>query len=793
MLRNYLTIALRTLRRNAGSTLINVVGLAVAMATCLLIWLYVQEELSYDDFHPNADRIHAVTIDFGGSDSQRTPKALGSLLATKVAGVQEVVQIGGGNRELPVYWTDNEKKTQSRQEVLLSDSTFFDVFEGFTLTRGIDPAAFGDPGQVMVSESLVQSVFGGNNPIGETLVVDGNSDRKYTVAGVTKVPANSTIQFDILVPKTQDTLNQPWKLFGFFTYVQAAPGADLDRLTETVVAAAPAEIGKKIEAVRSRPLPEIYLSDLHSTDSFRGQVQYLYLFGTVALLILLIAGINYVNLVTAQASQHAHEVGVRKTVGAQRRQLAGQFLLEIGLLSGASLLAAVGIVEAVLPAFNALFNTNLTLTTSRHVTALFAGMGFVVAITLLAGVYPAVVLSNFAPTQVLRGTSIAGGGSTWVRKGLVVAQFAASAGLILGTLVVYQQIDFLQDKELGFDDERVVTVNLSEVSESDHGTLLREARRHPAVVQSTISGGIPGSFFARISKEPRVFSPAATSSGESVPLHVARVDTNYVETLGLTLLRGRSFSESSGAVEHEYVLNKAAVRGLGWTIEEAVGNSFSLGLGKAKGRVIGVVDNYHIESLHNPLAPVALHRNGPAFGQPAGLVARLAPDRIQEGLDHLNDTVSAVAPEQTFRYTFLEDKFSRMYQSEARLAQIFAAFALIAIVIACMGLFGLSSFAVQRRTKEIGIRKALGATATRIVRLLSREYALLVGIAFCVGAPVAYLWTHRWLQDFAFRVNVGLGTVLGTAILLLTIAGGTVSYHALRAARTDPASTLRDE
>jgi len=792
MLRNYLTIALRTLRRNAGATLINVVGLAVAMATCLLIWLYVQEELSYDDFHPNATRIHAVTVDFGGSDSRRTPKALGSLLATKVSGVQEAVQIGGGTRELPVYRIDQEKETRSHQDVLRADSTFFDVFEGFTLTRG-DPTAFGDPGQVVVSESLVQTFFNGNNPIGEPLIVDGNSEQKYTVAGVAEVPANSTIQFDILVPSTQNTLNQPWKLFGFFTYVEAAPGTDFDHLTETVVTAAPAEVSEKIEAVRSRPLPEIYLSDLHSADSFRGQVQYLYLFGTVALLILLIAGINYVNLVTAQASRRAHEVGVRKTVGAQRRQLAGQFLLEIGLLSGVSLLGAIGLAEAVLPAFNALFNTSLTLTTTRHATALLAGALFVFAITLLAGVYPAAVLSNFAPTQVLRGRSIAGGGSTWVRKGLVVAQFAASAGLILGTLVVYQQIDFLQDKELGFDDERVVTVSLSEVSGSDHKPLLREARRHPALVQSTISGGIPGRFFGRISKAPTTFSPTATSSKDPVPLHVAKADTNYVETLGLTLLRGRTFSESSGGGEHEYVLNKAAVRALGWTVEEAVGKSFSLGLGKAKGRVIGVVDNYHIESLHNPLVPVALHTSGPAFGQSERLIARLAPDRIQEGLNHLNDVVSAVAPEQAFRYTFLDDRFNRMYESEERLAQIFSGFALIAVVIACMGLFGLSSFAVQRRTKEIGIRKALGATATRIVRLLSKEYAVLVGIAFCVGTPFAYLWTHRWLQDFAFRVDVGLGAVLGTGTLLLCIAGGTVSYHALRAARTDPAITLRDE
>lgn len=253
MLRNYLAIALRTLRRNAGSTLINVVGLAVAMATCLLIWLYVQEERSYDDFHPNADRIHAVSIDFGGSDSQHTPKPLGSLLATKVAGVQEAVQIGGGTRELPVYRTDREKQTRSRQDVLMADSTFFEVFEGFTPTRGIDPAAFGAPGQVVVSESLVQTVFGDKNPIGEPLIVDGNAEQKYTVAGVAEVPANSTIQFDILVPNTQNTLNQPWKLFGVFTYVEADPGADFDRLTETVVAAAPSHTSGRTDGFRTLP------------------------------------------------------------------------------------------------------------------------------------------------------------------------------------------------------------------------------------------------------------------------------------------------------------------------------------------------------------------------------------------------------------------------------------------------------------------------------------------------------------------------------------------------------------
>ncbi|PSQ67886.1 MAG: hypothetical protein BRD25_00955 [Bacteroidetes bacterium QH_1_61_8] len=426
-------------------------------------------------------------------------------------------------------------------------------------------------------------------------------------------------------------------------------------------------------------------------------------------------------------------------------------------------------------------------------------IGVVLTMTTAGGAYPAFVLSGLHPTRILRGESSTTVGSrSWLQKGMVVVQFAISAGLIFGTAVIYQQLDYVQTKDLGFDGKQVVTVDLDELDEKKRRLVKRKAKQNPHVHNASVGSLAPGGTAQMVvPKSPTALSPQAQgASQDNLLLRLVQVDTNYVETLGLNVLAGQSFASSAPAVqERRYILNQAAVKALGWNKDEAVGKSFRLYRNDEGplGKVIGVVENFHLASLRSPIAPVVLALQIDYPSSESILAVRLSPDGISAGMDHLRETVSTVAPQAEFTYTFLDEKFDAMYQSERRLARIFAVFAAIAILIACMGLFGLAAFAVQRRTREIGIRKALGASVTDIIGLVSKEYIALVAASLTLGLPAAYLWVQRWLDDFAYQVDVGVEIFLFASGLVLCVAGSTVSYLALRAACTNPATTLRDE
>lgn len=802
MLRNDLKIALRHLWRLKGYTALNVGGLAVGMAACLLIGLYVQDELSYDTFHPQADRIFAFTVtietNFFEETRRITPYPLGEALASEVPGIQRVTRTWGTGNETTVHYEAGKRRLSRQQRVLEADAAFFDVFAGFRMKRGRVRSALDAPDEAVITASMAQAFFGDSDPIGRSLTVEDDTLRRYTVVGVTEVPANSTLQFDMVVPMPDVAPRQrQWGTHIFHTYARAADGGTPRRIEQAVEAAVPSKAERYVSAVGALPLPELYLSSVYDADGFRGRPRYLYIFGTIALLILLIAAINYVNLVTAQAERRAREVGVRKTMGASRQHVAYQFLGEALLLSGMALAVALGLVAGALPAFNALFDKTLSLSTARHGWAVLNGAGVVGIVSLLAGVYPAVIVSGFAPARILRGASATTAGSGgWLRRGLVGMQFAASVGLILATTIIYQQLNYVQTKDLGFDGEQVVTVDLDDVPENQRRLVRRKVLRGSNVEHATLGSFAPGRGMQVLSPStPEELSPQAQTSGDKLLLRPIQVGTNYVETLGLRVLAGRSFANSTpGERDRGYILNQAAVDALGWSDEEAVGMPFRLPQNSEGpgGEVIGVVENFHLGSLHSPIAPVVLAPQLESSSENM-LAARLAPNDISAGVDHLRNVMNGIAPQAEFSYTFLDDKFDAMYRSEKRLARIFAAFAIIAVVVACMGLFGLAAFAVRRRTKEIGIRKALGATAASIVGLLSKEYAVLLAVAFVVGAPAAYTGMQRWLQNFAYRVDVGVGPFVWTAGLAVLVAGLTVSVHAFRAARVDPARTLRDE
>jgi putative ABC transport system permease protein len=796
MLRNYLTIALRTIRRRAGYTTINVFGLAVGMAACLLIGLYVGDELSYDTFHDRADRIYVMGTEndfFGRSIATSYP--VGLTLEADLPPVERAVRTasrGAVTVRHPGGTVDGER------DLLLVDAAFFEVFD-FALIRGDRSTALDAPDAVVITQSMERDVFGDGDPMGETLTVElRDSTHTLTVRGVAAdVPDNSTIQFDLVVPtRLLDADRRDptgWGLMMYTTYAllgQPLPADTLAAQAERAAAARLSDAGREPPSFFSIPLSELYLSDQHNTEGFRGQQRYLYIFGSVALFILLIAAINYVNLVTAQAQQRAKEVGVRKTMGAGRGQLARQFLSESVLVSGAALGLAIGLASLALPVFNDSFGTELTLLGGSRGPLLTGLAGAMLGIGVLAGAYPAFVLSRFEPVRVLRGASgTTAGGGGWLRRGLVVLQFALSAALIVGTIVVHQQLDFMQTKNLGFEGEQVAVVNLPwRTMAARQATARQQLLQHPSVQQVSLANAMPAYANLRVGQDVESVSPEANSNQEVFSWVPINTDSAFVETLGLQFVSGRPFEARGSGTG--VLINEVAARELGWTPEEAVGKPIRPGRGD-DGRVVGVVENFHLASLREEIMPALI-----TIGDPSetGLAAvKLSADGIQAGMDHIRSTMATLAPDAELEVRFLDDEFDAMYRSEERLSQIFTAFAGIAIFIACLGLLGLAAYAAQQRTKEIGIRKALGASIANIIGLLSKEFAALVVVALALGMPAAYWAMQQWLADFAFRTSVSGWTFVLTAVLALVIAGASVSLHAIRAARTDPVKALRTE
>lgn len=793
---NYLKVAWRTLRKNPVYTIVNVLGLGVALATCLLIGLYVQDELSYDTFHPQADRVLSVVIDnnFLDSPQRHGTGPFANVLSTEVSGVAHVTYTDPLHKSKPIRLTESRETITRERWVQEADSSFFDVFSGFPVRRADRDDVLDAPGEAVLTSSTAEALFGDESPIGRGVQVEGD---RYTVVGLTEVPDRSTIQFDLVV-STPRVLNRSvsWKKFDGQVYARMERAASPDAVAATLKKAVPDVAERFIQDVQVIPLSDLYLSNASRADGFKGQPRYLYLFGTVALLILIIAGFNYANLSVAQADRRTGEVGIRRTMGAQREQLVGQFFGETILVALVAYGIGAVLAATALPAFNALFEKELALAAPQAGWVLVGGLGTVLLVSGLAGAYPAFVLSGFRPARALRGasqTTVGGGG--WLQRGLVVAQFAASAGLVFGTIVVYQQLDYLQTKDLGFDGDRVVKINLDSLSTDRKRGLRRRTLQHPGVKRATIGSQVPGGIQSSIEYDLTDLSDSARTQDRKILIRPVEVDTNYVSTLGMEIIAGRGFDEvPRGRRRTGYILNETTAEAFGWTPKTAVGKPFGF---DEMGTVIGVVEDFHVESLRNPIAPVVLTPSTGPFGSPFSgasvLAARLAPDRIDTGLDHLRQVTQEAVAGSSFSYTFLDDHFGQMYRAEQRLGRIFVGFAGIAIALACMGLFGLASYAVQRRRQELGIRKALGATGRSILGLLSREYGLLLGIAFLLGTPLAYWGVRKWLREFAYQANVSMGAFVLTAGLVLLVAGVSISYHALRAVRTDPARVLRSE
>jgi putative ABC transport system permease protein len=532
-----------------------------------------------------------------------------------------------------------------------------------------------------------------------------------------------------------------------------------------------------------QPLRDIHLrSHLNYELEANGNQAYVYLFSVIACLILLLACINFINLATARSMQRGREVGIRKVLGSQRTQLVRQFLAETFVYVGMAILTAIVLAEMALPAFNHFAGKQLATDFFESPFALITLAGLALVVTLLAGTYPAIFLSSFWPVQALKGRLAGRAGSERLRQGLVVAQFCISIGLIAGTLVVRSQLQFMQSQRLGFEREHVLLIHRADALRNQHATFRDRLISQPLIANAAAAQSLPGREF-----DSTVFTPEQPANYQNTSLTYVMADEQYAEVLKLKIVAGRNFSKAFATDSSAFLINETAAAALGWDVP--LGKHLSMG-DFYKGPVIGVVEDFHFESFHHEVKPILFMFNR---GRPAYLAVRLRPGNVAEGIAEIQKLWKEFVPNVPLEYSFLDQDYQKLYDGERRVAQIFFAFSILAIVIACLGLFGLASFMAEQRTKEIGVRKVLGATVAGIVGLLSKDFVKLVLVAFAVATPLAYFAMQRWLQDFAYRIDIGWWVFAFAGGIALVIALLTVSYQAIKAALANPVEALRYE
>ena len=797
MLKNYLLISFRNLRKQFSYSLINIAGLGLGLATALLLILWVSHELSYDSFHSKADRIYRSSMEysFGGQVSKTSVSPTALLPALKsFAEVEEGVRVYNPSGWSPFIVKKDENIFQE-SKFFFADSTFFQVFD-FELISGNKQKALTEPYAVILTENTAKKYFGNEDPVGKTLTV--NNSREYSVTGVLKnIPSNSILHFDFLGSFNSLAVSREKPFWWsanyqtFFVLHKNASLTELDRkLNDLVKKELAAEITNEGDYVRynSMKLTDIYLrSDYSTEEASLGDIKYVYIFSVIAVLVLVIASINYVNLATARAADRAKEVGLRKVVGAMRQQLFAQFMGESIVITVLSFLVAFLLAQLMLPVFNQLTGKEFTFSSLLSPTFLSISLGMLVLIALLSGAYPAMVITGFKPATVLKGNFRFSGRGIWLRKALVITQFSISVILIVGTLIIQKQLTFIQSTKLGYNKDNNIVLpydrNKPEVFASFKTELMRSG-----VVQEVGRGNespvqIRGGYTIN----------TAESSERGIIITGLPVDEGYIPSLGIELLQGRNFTEAdvkrvSTDTVYTFILNESALAALFLDQETAIGTPVELG--QRKGEIIGVVKDFNFSSLHNAIGPLVIF---PEEFQLNHVFIKLNTGDTKQALEKIESISKTIYPHRPFEFQFVDQQYSALYQAEDRMGSIFTVFATLAIIVACMGLFGLVSFSAAQRTKEISIRKVLGATAQNIVMLITRDYTPLILLAIVIGLPVSWLMMTKWLNSFAYKTEIGLSPLLWASLGCVVIAFGTASYQAIKAAITNPANNLRNE
>lgn len=791
MIKNYLKIAFRNLWRHKAFSFINIMGLTVGITAFFLIFLYVKFEMSYDSFHPKADRIYRIVADLKTPtetiNGDKPAWAVSPHLKMDFPEVEASVRVS--NASLLVRKGDIKFQEDNS---LFADSSFFNVF-GFKLLRGDPKTALKDQLSIVFSESAAKKYFGNADPIGQTiLLTDGNFSAKVT--GVMQdIPENSTIKADMLVSMTTVTekfnkgLDDQWGNYGASAFLLLKPGVDAKRLEAKFPAFLERRNGGEMKQMQMfptlflEPLRGVYLYSTRDGNK-SGNITNVYIFSIVAIFILLIACFNFVNLTTARSAERAKEVGIRKVVGAGKLQLARQFIGESVLICIISFLLSVLFSALLLPLFNQLSGKIISHNIFSHPQYLLMLLITSIGIGILAGLYPALVLSSFQPVTVLKGRFSTSTKGIILRKGLVVAQFTISIALIIATIVVSSQMNFMRSQDLGFNKEQKMILDT-------HGDSLKIALKQeiaalPNVISTAMAGSVPGG------GNPGAYSKIENIKGEMqiANLDLYFVDYDYIPQYKMKMLAGRAFSRDFGSdTTQAMVVNEATMKMFGYTSpQQIVGKKFDQ-WGR-NGMVIGVVKDFHFRSLQEVIKPLSMRI------EPNGcdlISVSVSPVNLQSTIASIENKWKVLIPHRPFSYYFLDEFFDKQYRSEDRFGKLFLNFAILAIFISCLGLLGLASYSTMQRTKEIGVRKVMGASVANIVNLLSKDFLKLVIISFVIAAPIAWYFMHKWLLGFAYRINVSWWIFAVAGITALLIALLTVSFQAIKAAIANPVMSLR--
>lgn len=814
MFKNYFTIALRNLRKHSFYTFINVAGLAIGIASCLIITLFIINETSYDKHFANSDRIYRINAEimFNGNHHKLAvmPPPAAEIFKRDFPEVEASVRFRERGWRRIKRTVDNIKE----QYTIYGSQGMFRVF-GIELLEGNVTNALTEPNTMVISKSKAEKYFPNESPVGQTLIVDNTEN--YKVTGVFEdFPDNTHFRFDFVlsIEGLEEAKADTWLSNNFQTYILLREGATAKDLEAKFPKMIDTYAGPQVKAVFGEefnmekfkatgnkfeytlmPVTDIHLhSDLVAELGPNGDITYVYLFGAIALFILGIACINFMNLSTARSANRAKEVGVRKVLGSLRSHLIRQFLMESSLLSVFSFILAVGLAFVMMPAFNSLAEMSLELPFTNLMFYVVL-LGAALFIGLMAGVYPSMFLSAFKPVNVLKGKVALGMKSGAVRSSLVVLQFMISIFLVVGTITVQKQLSFIQNKKLGFKKDQVLVLHNTEVLESKQEVLRNELLKSPKVKSVSTSGYLPIAGWGRNNNS---FWPEGTQPSQEnmVSMQNWFVDHEYIPTLDMKIVQGRNFSREFPSDSTAVILNEATVKRFGFKdpigekIRTFAFNNGQIDMDKTiTYTVIGVVEDFHFESLKENITPLSLILGQSGWSMPI----RFQSADAKEVIDYVEKSWKTVVPGQPFEYTFLDEAFGRMYSSEQRVGKVLGVFAALAIIIACLGLFALTAFTAEQRTKEIGIRKVMGASVASIVLLLSREFGKLIVIAFVLAAPLSWFAVNSWLQNYTYKTEIGIAVYILAGVAAFLVAWITMGYQSIKAARSNPVTSLRSE
>jgi len=802
MIKNYFKIALRNLKRNKAFSFINIFGLAIGLTSFMLIAVFVLNELSYDKYPAQAKNMYRVILSVtGNGDIAAYPMvdvAVGEGMKNAFPEIKATTRLASAQDFIKF----NDKQFKEKQ-LAFADSNFLQLFS-IPLVEGDITTALVQPNSMVISKAFAKKYFGNEEALGKSLSV-GTGQVLYKVTGVIdEVPENSHFHFDAFLSLSSWHLTrQTWSNLGFYTYLLLNKNTDPKQLekkfpqlvAEHVVPEIQHDMGVSLaEAQKSintfvfslQPLTDIHLYS-HTKYELEpnGDIQYVYIFSALALFILLLACVNFTNLSTARAVKRAREVGIRKVLGSLKKQLIIQFLTESVVLTFLSMIIAFGLLSLLLPYFNQLADRQIPFSIFVSSQSILAMISLIIITGIVAGIYPSFFLSSFNTIKVLKGSSSNGSQKNLLRSSLVVFQFFVSIALIIATIVVYQQLYFMQNKKLGYDKKQVLFLPDARLLGKDQPAFKQQLSQNKNVVATSISRSVPGLPFM---DGTEIYPKNDNGNGKEIHANIYHVDEDYLKTLGIKMISGRNFSKDFPTDSSAVVINQAMVRELGWSRTNPVGKMI-VRSGQQQLKVIGVMADFNYASAKQEIAPLMMVL-GNNYG---GLVVKINTSDVKGFLSDLKKQWDSYNPEGALDYTFLDDNFAKLYASEIRTQKIFSAFALIAIIIAGLGLFGLSAFVIEQRTKEIGIRKVLGASVQNVLLLVSKDFLLLVGIAFLISVPVTWWAMHNWLQDFAYRINIKWWVFILAGLVAILISIVTISFQAVKAAITNPVKSLRSE